>query len=341
MKNERCLIKRNLLFNEKIVKICLLIALFIFTTGFYYDNTIYADLEEITIELGDLLPTEKMASNFNLLNDKNLAIEDNVPKNEDGYTTETGIYNYYIVYIDNERMYSKTTNQQSIINVIDTTKPIIIIDKKDISLKYGSKFNINKYAKCYDLAPCKVSVKEKINTKKSGNYEVTVIATDESGNINQQKINIKVKKKPTYSWQGYSKLNEKNNILNENLTNEDKINLRYSIIEYAKKFVGNPYVYGGTSLTNGTDCSGFTQSVYAHFGYSLPRSALSQANVGKKVSVNNLLPGDLIVYHYEDGGGHVGMYIGNNKMIHAGTQKTGIVIAKIFSGNKTYHRVIY
>jgi len=142
---------------------------------------------------------------------------------------------------------------------------------------------------------------------------------------------------PEYS----SKLNEKNNILNNSLSNSEKVNLRYRLIEFAKQFIGNPYVYGGTSLTKGTDCSGFTQSVYANFGYSLPRSALSQAVVGKQVTVNSLLPGDLIVYHYANGGGHVGIYLGDNKMIHAGTEKTGIVIANIFSGTKTYHRVIY
>jgi len=341
MKNERCLIKKNILFYEKIVKICLLIIGFIFTTGFYYDNNIFAELEEITIELGDILPTDKMIHISSLLVDKNLLIEDNVPKDEFGYSSKTGIYNYYIVYIDNERMYSKITNQQSIINVIDTTNPLIKLKDESISIDYGSKFNIDDYATCYDLAPCTLEIKEKINTKKSGTYQVTIVATDESGNTNQQIIEIKIKKKPVYNWQYSSKLNEKNNILNNSLSNSEKVNLRYRLIEFAKQFIGNPYVYGGTSLTKGTDCSGFTQSVYANFGYSLPRSALSQAVVGKQVTVNSLLPGDLIVYHYANGGGHVGIYLGDNKMIHAGTEKTGIVIANIFSGTKTYHRVIY
>lgn len=344
MKNERCLIKEKKIINKKIVRICLLMIGFIFTTGFYYDNNIYADLEEITIELGDMLPTEKMIHLSNLLADKNLAIEDTVPKDEYGYSTKTGTYNYYVVYLDNERMYSKVTNQQSIINVIDTIKPVIKIkEDKTISLNYGTKFDISKYAECYDIAPCELKVLEKVNTKKSGTKEITVVATDESGNTNQQKIKIKVKKKPVYNWSSStsSKLNAKNNILNNTLTEGEKINLRYRLIEFAKQFVGNPYVYGGTSLTNGTDCSGFTMSVYANFGYSLPRSALSQSGVGRQVSASELLPGDLIVWHYPNGGGHVGIYLEGNKMIHAGTAKTGIVIANIFSGTKTYHRVIY
>lgn len=342
MKNERCLIKEKIINFKKIVRLCLLMIGFIFTTGFYYDNNFYADLEEITIELGDMLPTEKMVHYGNLLADKNLAIEDTVPKDEYGYSIKTGTYNYYIVYLDNERMYSKITNQQSIINVVDTIKPVIKMkEDKTISLNYGAKFNINKYAECYDMAPCELKVLEKVNTKKSGTQEITIVATDESGNTNQQKIKIKIKKRPVYNWQSNSKLNVKNNILNKSLTEEEKTNLRYSIIQFAKQFVGNPYVYGGTSLTNGTDCSGFTMSVYAHFGYSLPRSALSQAGVGKQVRASELKPGDLIVWHYPNGGGHVGIYLEGNKMIHAGTSKTGIVIANIFGGTKTYHRVIY
>lgn len=343
MKNERCLIKEKKLFNEKIVKICLLILGFIFTTGFYYDNNIYADLEEITIELGETIPTEKILHISSLLTDKNLAIEDTVPKDEYGYSNKIGTYNYYIVYLDNNRMHSKVTNQQSIINVVDTIKPVIKLKKENITLNYGAKFNLSKYAECYDLSPCKLTTKEKVNTKKSGTKEITIIATDESGNTNQQKITIKIKKKPVYNWSNTtnSKLNAKNNILNQVLTEGEKTNLRYRIIEFAKKFVGNPYVYGGTSLTKGTDCSGFTMSVYANFGYSLPRSALSQAGVGKQVSANELLPGDLIIWHYPNGGGHVGIYLEGNKMVHAGTSKTGIVVANIFSGTKTYHRVIY
>lgn len=345
MKNERCLIKEKKLFNEKIIKICLLILGFIFNSGFYYDNNVYADLEEITIELGETLPNEKMIHLSNLLADKNLTIEDTVPKDEYGNSNKVGTYNYYIVYLDNERMYSKITNQQSKIIVIDTIKPVIKMKTdKQITLNYGAKLNINKYVECYDLSTCKLSVLEKVNTKKSGTKEITIIATDESGNTNQQKIKIKIKKKPVINnWQNTSnsKLNAKNNILNQNLTEEEKTRLRYRIIEFAKQFVGNPYVYGGTSLTKGTDCSGFTMSVYAHFGYTLPRSALSQAGVGKRISVNELKPGDLIVWHYPGGGGHVGLYLSENKMVHAGTSKTGIVIANIFSGTKTYHRVIY
>lgn len=97
-----------------------------------------------------------------------------------------------------------------------------------------------------------------------------------------------------------------------------------AVADYAVQFVGNPYKYGGTSLTDGADCSGFVQSVYKHFGYSLSRTAASQANDGTKVSVKDIQPGDLLFYH---GFGHVAIYIGGGQVVHASTAATGIKIS--------------
>ena len=85
-----------------------------------------------------------------------------------------------------------------------------------------------------------------------------------------------------------------------------------AVASYATQFVGNPYVYGGTSLTNGADCSGFVQSVYANFGVSLPRTSYEQMTVGTEVSYSEAQPGDLICY-----GGHVAIYLGNGQIVHA------------------------
>ena len=95
-----------------------------------------------------------------------------------------------------------------------------------------------------------------------------------------------------------------------------------SVVNYATQFVGNPYVWGGTSLTNGADCSGFVQSVYANFGVSLPRTSYEQQNAGTEVSYADAQPGDLICYD-----GHVAMYIGGGLIVHASTQRTGIKIS--------------
>jgi len=100
-----------------------------------------------------------------------------------------------------------------------------------------------------------------------------------------------------------------------------------AIAAYAQKFVGNPYVYGGTSLTNGADCSGFVQSVYAHFGISIPRTSRQQATAGKKVDMGSLQPGDLIFYTSGGTVNHVSMYIGGGKVVHASNRREGIKIS--------------
>ena len=102
------------------------------------------------------------------------------------------------------------------------------------------------------------------------------------------------------------------------------------VAAYGCQFIGNPYVFGGTSLTNGTDCSGFTQSVYAHFGIRIPRNSTSQRFFGTGVDYSQAQPGDLICY-----AGHVGLYIGNGQIVHASSERTGIKIS-----NATYRTIL-
>ena len=102
------------------------------------------------------------------------------------------------------------------------------------------------------------------------------------------------------------------------------------IASYAQKFIGNPYVSGGTSLTDGCDCSGFTFSVYKHFGYSIPRTSWEQQSCGRGVSYSDAQPGDIMCY-----AGHVGIYIGNGMIVHASTPATGIKIT-----NATYREIL-
>ncbi len=97
-----------------------------------------------------------------------------------------------------------------------------------------------------------------------------------------------------------------------------------AVAQYALQFVGNPYVYGGTSLTNGADCSGFVMSVYANFGVSLPHSSAADRTQGYKVDgLENAQPGDLICYS-----GHVALYIGNGQIVHASNKRTGIIVSQ-------------
>lgn len=103
-----------------------------------------------------------------------------------------------------------------------------------------------------------------------------------------------------------------------------------NLIEYSMQFLGNPYVYGGNSLTNGTDCSGFAKLIFAQFGYSLPRSSSDYINVGTRIPYTSAKPGDILVYKYGNSIGHVAIYIGNGQIVHASTPSGGIRIGNAY-----------
>ena len=109
-----------------------------------------------------------------------------------------------------------------------------------------------------------------------------------------------------------------------------------AIVDYACQFIGNPYVWGGTSLTNGADCSGFVQSVFAHFGVSLPRTTWDMENVGTPVSYEEAIPGDIILYN-----GHVGIYMGNGQIVNAINSAKGIgILPATYANIITIRRII-
>ncbi len=103
--------------------------------------------------------------------------------------------------------------------------------------------------------------------------------------------------------------------------------VRVSLVQYATQFVGNPYVWGGTSLTRGADCSGFVLSVFANYGISLPHSSRAQAGCGRSISASEARPGDLFFYGNGRGINHVAIYIGNGQVVHASSKRTGIKIS--------------
>ncbi len=116
----------------------------------------------------------------------------------------------------------------------------------------------------------------------------------------------------------------------DDYSDDSDSSLGQQICDYACQFVGNPYVYGGTSLTNGADCSGFTQAVFANFGISIPRDSYSQRSCGYGVTYEEAQPGDIICY-----AGHVALYIGDGQIVHASTEKTGITY-----GYATYRTIL-
>lgn len=171
---------------------------------------------------------------------------------------------------------------------------------------------------------CKLRTKKSKSSKtimklKTGT-KVTVLST--SG----QWRKIKVKGKTGYALKKYVYINTNAPRLTGSTYNKGK-----TVASFAKRFVGNPYRWGGTNLNTGADCSGFVKSVYKAFGYSLPRTSSSQRKAGRKVSYKNIQPGDIICYS-----GHVAIYIGGEKIVHASTKSTGIKI----SSNAKYRKIL-
>ncbi len=105
--------------------------------------------------------------------------------------------------------------------------------------------------------------------------------------------------------------------------------VRVDLVNYAKQFLGNPYVWGGTSLTSGADCSGFALSVFKKYGVSLPRTSAAQSTVGTKISLGEAKPGDLVFYAQNGRVNHVAVYIGNGQVIHASNPRSGIKISNV------------
>ena len=201
---------------------------------------------------------------------------------------------------------------------------------------------VEKDSKKYTVATCR---KTKVNIRKKASSSSKVVATLKSGD------QVRVIK-TVGNWIYINKNGKKGYVyhtllkITSNSTEkvEDSQGVTGSdVVKYALKFVGNRYRYGGTSLTKGTDCSGFTMSVYRHFNYSIPRSSRAQAaSAGKKVSLNQLKPGDLLFYKRGGRIGHVAMYIGNSKIVHASTRKTGIKISNYnYSSPCMARRIIY
>lgn len=170
---------------------------------------------------------------------------------------------------------------------------------------------------------------ENKNTSSTSNKAKTAKSNKTTTSNKQNKTTSNKTKTTNKTTSNKTKTNKKSTTSTTSKTTSvsSNKNLGTQIASYAKQFVGNPYRSGGTSLTKGADCSGFTQSVFKHFGIKLPRTARAQATVGKKVSFNNLEPGDLVFYG--TGGSkitHVAIYIGNGKIVHAQTPRLGIGI---------------
>jgi len=144
-------------------------------------------------------------------------------------------------------------------------------------------------------------------------------------------IHVTVDDEDAYVYAEYVQVETKLDVavtMSELLYGNGVSNIRVDIVEYAKQFLGNPYVYGGTSLTKGCDCSAFVQGVYKKFGIKLERTSVAQSKKGTVITTSDLQPGDLIFYSKNGTINHVALYIGGGQVIHASNPKSGIKISK-------------
>ena len=177
-----------------------------------------------------------------------------------------------------------------------------------------------------------------IKSKEDITMEMLSLPTEELLKQQDEKVKKESDTKTTEEVQveTYEEVTSEKEVYSINLAANSENEVPYNeiisnqVVNYALKFVGGPYVYGGNSLTNGTDCSGFTKLVFANYGVYLPRSAPEQAYAGVHVDLGDIKPGDIIVSGYDGVVCHASLYIGDGKLVHALNSNVGIVVTSMY-----------
>ena len=177
-----------------------------------------------------------------------------------------------------------------------------------------------------------------IKSKEDITMEMLSLPTEELLKQQDEKVKKESDTKTTEEVQveTYEEVTSEKEVYSINLAANSENEVPYNeiisnqVVNYALKFVGGPYVYGGNSLTNGTDCSGFTKLVFANSGVYLPRSAPEQAYAGVHVDLGDIKPGDIIVSGYDGVVCHAALYIGDGKLVHALNSNVGIVVTSMY-----------
>lgn len=233
-----------------------------------------------------------------------------------GYVNKEFVDFQYNIYIDGNdiNMRKGATTESEVVTTLDNATIITVLNKNGewYKVRYDGKIGYVKDTCTSFTEPVEEPVVVTTSSNKSSSTKKTSSSKKTSSGSSSSK-KTSSGKKPSSSGSTVSGSGQ-------------------AVVNYAVQFVGNPYKYGGNSLTNGIDCSGFVKQVYAHFGVSLPRTSSSLRSVGKKVSgLSNAKPGDIICYS-----GHVAIYMGGNKIVHASNKKDGIKI----SNNASYKSII-
>lgn len=214
-----------------------------------------------------------------------------------------------------------------ILNVIEEVEGWVKVDVED-GLGYVSTDYVNVYT---ENVEAESKAEEAARLKKEEEERRRAEEAAKEALKQQQAANKPASKPSSGNQSGSNSGSSSNNQGGSSNGSASTADLGQQIADYAMKFIGNPYVYGGTSLTNGADCSGFVQSVYKHFGISLPRTSGEQGKSGRAVDgLENAKAGDLVWYS-----GHIGIYTGNGKIVHASNPKNGII-----TSNATYRTIL-
>lgn len=212
----------------------------------------------------------------------------------------------------------------------ESTGEVIAILKENQEVKIIKEYEDYLYVKADDMEG--YIPKDKVNESElefegAKEYKEEQVSNNSGNSENNGNINPAVTNNPI---QNFVPLHVDPNASN-GYTPDNETEIRKGMVNYAMQFLGRPYVYGGTSLETGIDCSAFMQNIYRNFGISIPRTSRQQSVIGRRIDFSEIRPGDLLFYY--DAGttrvGHVTMYVGNNTVIHASNPRSGIILSSV------------
>lgn len=271
--------------------------------------------------------------------------EDKVSKKDEEKSSDVVVKETKIAYIkyDTVNLRKKASTSATVLAKLKLNDKVTVLEEVDSKWSKVKVDGITGYVSTELLSDKKQEVNETKKEESTTSRDGETTSRNEKEEVKEYKKENSANKEDTKTEikQEENKTTEKNETVKE----ESKENTTskvsgQDIVEYAKKYLGYDYVLGGTSPKTGFDCSGFTKYVYNHFGYKLSRTSKAQAKNGKEVAKSDLQPGDIIIFKNQSltSIGHVGIYIGNNKIIHASEPGVGVVITDMNASGYNYNK---